>query len=97
MRRHYIYFLLTYFHNSLKKAHITKYSIKSAINSTEAKIKLSFQRADSMFSTWSLALSFLTRDAPQYLAHNVPLSFMSFLNFASAAATVMLFQVICFT
>jgi len=33
------------------------------INSTEAKIKLSFQRADSTFSTWSLALSFLTRDA----------------------------------
>jgi len=68
-----------------------------AINSTEAKIKLSFQRADSTFSTWSLALSFLSRDAPQYLAHSVPLSFMSFLNFASAAATVVLFQVICFT
>ena len=97
MRRCYIYFLLTYFHNSSKKEHITKYSIKSTINSTEAKIKLSFQRADGTFSTWSLALSFLTRDAPQYLAHNVPLSFMSFLNFASAAATVMLFQVICFT
>jgi len=63
MRRRYIYFLLTYFHNSSKKAHITKYSIKSIINSTEAKIKLSFQRADSTFSTWSLALSFLTRDA----------------------------------
>jgi len=63
MRRRYIYFLLTYFHNSSKKAHITKYSIKSTINSTEAKIKLSFQRADSTFSTWSLALSFLTRDA----------------------------------
>ena len=36
MRRHYIYFLLTYFHNSSKKEHITKYSIKSTINSTEA-------------------------------------------------------------
>ena len=36
MRRCYIYFLLTYFHNSLKKEHITKYSIKSTINSTEA-------------------------------------------------------------
>ena len=35
--------LLTYFHNSSKKEHITKYSIKSKINSTEAKIKLSFQ------------------------------------------------------
>ena len=56
MRRRYIYFLLTYFHNSSKKAHITKYS-------TEAKIKLSFQWADSTFSTWSLAVSFLTRDA----------------------------------
>ena len=53
----------TYFHNSSKKVHITKYSIKSTINSTEAKIKLSFQRADSMFSTWLLALSFLMRDA----------------------------------
>jgi len=63
MRRRYIYLLLTYFHSSSKKAHITKYSIKSIINSTEAKIKLSFQRADSTFSTWSLALSFLTRDA----------------------------------
>ena len=141
MRRRYIYFLLTYFHNSSKKEHITKYSIKSKINSTEARIKLSFQRVDSMFSTWSLALSFLTRDAqasrdsqlailwqhccficrhtynimckhalimlapaptsyvqaPHYLAHNVPLSFMSFLNFASAASTIMLFQVISFT
>jgi len=38
MRRRYIYFLLTYFHNSSKKKkeHITKYSIKSTINSTEA-------------------------------------------------------------
>ena len=36
MRRGYIYFLLTYFHNSSKKEHITKYSIKSTINSTEA-------------------------------------------------------------
>jgi len=35
MRRRYIYFLLTYFHNSSKKEHITKYSIKSTINSTE--------------------------------------------------------------
>jgi len=45
MRRCYIYmfYLLTYFHNSAKKEHITKYSIKSKINSTEAKIKLSFQ------------------------------------------------------
>jgi len=43
MQRHYRYFLLTYFHNSSKKAHNTKYSIKSTINSTEAKIKLSFQ------------------------------------------------------
>jgi len=43
MRRRYINFLLTYFHNSSKKAHITKYSIKSTINSIEAKIKLSFQ------------------------------------------------------
>jgi len=67
------------------------------INSTEAKIKLSFERVDGTFSTWSLSLSFLTRDAPQCFAHNVPLSFMSFLNFASAAATIMLFQVICFT
>jgi len=49
MRRRYIYFLLTYFHNSSKKGHTTKYSIKSTINSTEAKIKLSFQRADSTF------------------------------------------------
>jgi len=42
MRRRYINFLLTYFHihNSSKKAHITKYSIKSTINSIEAKIKL---------------------------------------------------------
>jgi len=31
MRRRYIYFLLTYFHNSSKKAHITKYSIKSTV------------------------------------------------------------------
>jgi len=36
MRRSYIYFLLTYFHDSSKKGHITKYSIKSTINSTEA-------------------------------------------------------------
>ena len=36
MRRRYIYFLLTYFHNSSKKEDITKYSIKSTINSTEA-------------------------------------------------------------
>jgi len=36
MRRRYIYCLLTYFHNSSKKEHITKYSIKSTINSTEA-------------------------------------------------------------
>jgi len=36
MRRRYIYFLLTYCHNSSKKEHITKYSIKSTINSTEA-------------------------------------------------------------
>ena len=63
MRRRYINFLLTYFHNSSKKVHITKYSIKSTINSTEAKIKLSFQSADSRFSTWLLALSFLMRDA----------------------------------
>ena len=42
MRRRYIYFLLTYFHNSSKNEHITKYSIKSKINSTEAKITLSF-------------------------------------------------------
>ena len=63
MQRRYIYFLLTYFHDSSKKEHITKYSIESTINSTEAKIKLSFQRADSTFSTCSLALSFLTRDA----------------------------------
>jgi len=45
MRRHYINFLLTYFHNSSKKAHVTKYSIKSTMNSTEAKIKLSFPLA----------------------------------------------------
>jgi len=63
MQRRYINFVLTYFHNSSKKEHITKYSIKSTINSTEAKIKLLFQRADSTFSTWSLALSFRTRDA----------------------------------
>jgi len=43
MRRRCINFLLTYFHNSSKKAYVTKYSIKSTINSTEAKIKLSFQ------------------------------------------------------
>ena len=36
MRRRYIYFLLTYFHNSSKKEHITKCSIKSTINSIEA-------------------------------------------------------------
>jgi len=42
MRRRYINFLLTYFHNSSKKAHITKYSIKSTMNITEAKIKLSY-------------------------------------------------------
>ena len=36
MRRRYIYFLLTYFHNSSKQEHITKYSIKSTINSTDA-------------------------------------------------------------
>jgi len=36
MRRRYIYFLLTYFHNSSKKEHIKKYSIKSTINSIEA-------------------------------------------------------------
>ena len=42
MQKRYIYFLLTYFHNSSKKEHITKYNIKSKINSTEAKIKLSF-------------------------------------------------------
>jgi len=36
MRRRYIYFLLTYFHNSSKKEHIMKYSIKSTINSAEA-------------------------------------------------------------
>ena len=44
MRRRYIYifYLLT---STIvrKKEHITKYSIKSTINSTEAKIKLSFQ------------------------------------------------------
>jgi len=38
-----LYIFSTYFHNSLKKEHITKYRIKSKINSTEAKIKLSFQ------------------------------------------------------
>jgi len=32
MRRRYIYFLLTYFHNSSKKEHITKYSIKAKLN-----------------------------------------------------------------
>jgi len=32
MRRRYKYFLLFYFHSSSKKAHITKYSIKSTIN-----------------------------------------------------------------
>jgi len=37
MRRRYIYFLLTYFHNSSKKEHITKYSIKSTINSQSAR------------------------------------------------------------
>jgi len=36
IRRRYIYFLLTYFHNNSKKEHITKYSIKSTINSAEA-------------------------------------------------------------
>ena len=36
MRRRYIYFLLTYFHNGSKKEHITKYSIKSTINNIEA-------------------------------------------------------------
>jgi len=42
MQRRYIYFLLTYFHNSSKKElRKKKYSIKSTINSTEAKIKLS--------------------------------------------------------
>jgi len=42
MRRRYIYFLLTYFHNSSKKEQRKKkYSIKSTINSTKAKIKLS--------------------------------------------------------
>ena len=40
MRRRYIYFLITYFHNSSKKEHITKYSIKSTINSTEAAANL---------------------------------------------------------
>jgi len=34
MRKRYINFVLTYFHNSSKKEHITKYSIKSTINST---------------------------------------------------------------
>jgi len=36
MPRRYIYFLLTYFHNSSKKEHIMKYSVKSRINSREA-------------------------------------------------------------
>jgi len=36
MRRRYIYFLLTYFHNSSKKEYIMKYNIKSTINSAEA-------------------------------------------------------------
>ena len=54
MRRRYINFLLTYFHNSSKKAHITKYSIKSTINSTEAKIKLSFQDTTDKFKLANL-------------------------------------------
>ena len=47
MRWRYINFLLTYFHNSSKKAHVTKYSIKSTMNSTEAKIKLSCKNTAS--------------------------------------------------
>ena len=47
MRRRYINFLLTYFHNSSKKAHVTKYIIKSTVNSTEAKIKLSCKNTAS--------------------------------------------------
>jgi len=47
MRRRYINFLLTYFHNSSKTAHVTKYSIKSTMNSTEAKIKLSCKNTAS--------------------------------------------------
>jgi len=31
MRRRYINFLLTYFHNSSKKAHVTKYSIQPVV------------------------------------------------------------------
>jgi len=54
MRRRYLNFLLTYFHNSSKKAHITKYSIKSTINSTEAKIKLSFQDTTGKFKSANL-------------------------------------------
>ena len=38
MRRRYIYFLLTYFHNSSKKEHITKYSIKSTITALKRPI-----------------------------------------------------------
>ena len=37
MRRRYVNFLLTYFHNSSKKAHVTKYTIKSTMNSTARK------------------------------------------------------------
>jgi len=54
MRRRYINFLFTYFHNSSKKAHVTKYSIKSTMNSTEAKIKLS---ASELQPSQSSALS----------------------------------------
>jgi len=55
MRRCYIYFLLTHFLNSSKKEHITKYSIKSKINSTEAKIKLSFQNtAPELQPDWGM-------------------------------------------
>ena len=54
MRRRYLNFLLTYFHNSSKKAHITQYSIKSTINSTEAKIKLSFQDTTGKFKSANL-------------------------------------------
>jgi len=38
MQRRYIYFLLTYFHNSSKKEHITKYSIKVRLTALKQPI-----------------------------------------------------------
>ena len=38
MRRRCIYFLLTYFHNSSKKEHITKYSIKVRLTALKRPI-----------------------------------------------------------